>query len=72
MHLNKTTTKADGTSKIVSSSNVAVQGLGIILSKDVNFVNTTVNAITHWYIYQPIASSKWYLTIRRTLKDLVS
>lgn len=60
-YLNKTTPKVDATPQIISLSNVTVEGLGIKLSKDVNFVNATVNAIAHWYIYQSIASSNWYL-----------
>lgn len=62
-YLNKTTPKIDATPQIISLSNVAVEGLGIKLSKDVNFINATINAITHWYVYQPIATSNWYLSL---------
>lgn len=63
-YLDKTTSKVDATSQIICSSNMSVEGLRVKLCEDINFVNSTVNAITHRYVDQSIASSKWYLSIK--------
>jgi hypothetical protein len=32
------------------------------LSENENFVDTTVDAVAHWHIYEPISSTNWHLT----------
>lgn len=61
-YLNKSITKVYTISLIICSSNVTVKGLRIELGEDINFVNSTVDAITHWNINQPVASPDWYLS----------
>ena len=40
---------------------MTVEGLRIELGEDVDFVDSTVDAITHGYIYKSIASPNWHL-----------
>lgn len=67
-YLNKPITKVHTISQIIGSSNVAVKRLGIKLGEDVNFVNSTVDAIAHWNIYQSITPSNWYLKDHKKMK----
>ena len=48
-------------SQIIGSSNVTVERLRIKLCEDVNFVYSTVDAITHWDINHSITSPDWHL-----------
>ena len=63
-------------SQIIGSINVTVSRLRIKLCADVNFVYSTVDAITHWDINQSITSPNWRLkdqvklTIQNNMKVL--
>ena len=65
MYLHKSITKIDTITKIVSLGKVPIQRLWVELSKDKDFVDATINTITHRHIDQPISASNRYLVINK-------
>ena len=59
-HLNKTITEVDSITKVVSARKVAIERERVELSQDEDLPNTAVDAIAHWYIYQPVTPSNWH------------
>lgn len=60
-YLNKPITKVDAISKAVCAGKVTIKRCWVELSENENFVDTTVDAVAHWHIYEPISSTNWHL-----------
>lgn len=44
---------------------MAIEGLGVELCEDVDFVYSTVDAIAHWDINEPVAATNRHLVIHK-------
>ncbi len=64
-YLNKPIAKVDAISKAVCAGKVTIKRCWVELSENENFVDTTVDAVAHWHIYEPISSTNWHLTPHR-------
>lgn len=60
--------KAGATAKVVSAGNMPVEWCWVELSEDINFVDSTVDAVAHWHINQPVCSPYWDLKCRNSSK----
>lgn len=59
-YLHKTITEVD-LAEVVSSGKVTVEGSGVELGEDEHFVDSTVDAVAHGHIDQPVSPSNWHL-----------
>lgn len=72
IYLNKTIVKIEAIAKVVGVGNVSVERLRVELSKDVNLLYATVQAIAYWYVYEPVTATNWNLMFKKMLLENIS
>lgn len=60
-NLDETVPEVDAVSEVVGAGKMTIERSRIKLSEDKHFVYTTVDAVTHWHIDEPVSSSDRHL-----------
>lgn len=62
MDLDKAISKVHTISKVISSCKMSIQRSRVELSENINFIDSTVYAVAHRHINQPICTSYRHLS----------